>query len=217
MKKTILFASLMTLSLPTMASQLGFSPVYIYLTPNQSQERITLSNRGDEDVRLQAQVERVTQSGGHIQSEATSDVKASPGAVLIPPHSQAVIRIVRLIDFPATEQDYVVKISELPTDTTVEQGSSSKTTVTVKQLLSFALPIFMRREEWKPEVSGTCNGQSLSVTNKGTATAQIANVSWTGGQAQGLVGYVQPGQTMSFPMACKGAVQALVNMQPQAL
>src|SRR5690606_8599632 len=122
--------------------------------------------------------------------------------------------IVRLKPAPPSERSYRVVVDELP-----GSGPTAGTTRVAQGLrfvFRYSIPLFLQPPvtpgQSGPEpllhvkLKDKHNGPRISVTNRGRRRAQIADLVVQGGDGsrqplvKGLVGYVLPGQTMSWPL-----------------
>ncbi|MHC2468560.1 fimbrial biogenesis chaperone [Bradyrhizobium embrapense] len=97
------------------AAALRVEPVLLELNAPAAAASLTLRNDEDADVEVQTRVLRWSQSDGKESLEPTTDVVASPPAVRMTPHSDYVVRVVRVSKQPVNgEESYRVIVDQLP-------------------------------------------------------------------------------------------------------
>jgi fimbrial chaperone protein len=185
------------------ATALRVEPVLLELNAPAAAASLTLRNDEDADVEVQTRVLRWSQSDGKESLEPTTDVVASPPAVRMAPHSDYVVRVVRVSKQPVNgEESYRVIVDQLPR----AGGSQSRS---VNLLVRQSIPAFFRgREISRPQVSWSLRteaGQLTVVThNAGDERLRIANLRLKDSSGatlsfgNGLLGYVLGHSSMSW-------------------
>lgn len=185
------------------ATALRVEPVLLELNAPAAAASLTLRNDDDAEVEVQTRVLRWSQSEGKESLEPTTDVVASPPAVRMAPHSDYVVRVVRVSKQPIQgEESYRVIVDQLPRAVGRQRG-------TVNLLVRQSIPAFFRgREISRPEVSWAFRTEAGKLTvvtrNAGDERLRIANLRLkdsTGATlsfGNGLLGYVLGRSSMSW-------------------
>jgi fimbrial chaperone protein len=207
-RKTSLLLALLLAPLLTAGSassaQLRVEPVLLELNAPAAAGTLTLLNGEDNEATIQTQVFKWSQSGGVESLEPTTDVVASPPAVKLAPHTDNVVRIVRITKQPVQgEESYRVILTPLP-------RMSGKQAPAVNLVIRQSIPVFFRgRELTTAQVSWEIRskGGELTVTagNAGEERLRIANLQLTDSKGKavsfggnGLNGYVLGRSSMSW-------------------
>ncbi|MGY1409395.1 MULTISPECIES: fimbrial biogenesis chaperone [unclassified Luteimonas] len=216
------------------ASSLQVSPVRIRIDPTAQAEAMYLTNAGTEPLEAQVRVQRWYQRDGEDWLEAADDMVATPAIVEIAPGQRQIVRLVRnQARAPAQELSYRVLVDELPRNARQEDGRAG-----LQVLLRYSIPVFVATtaapakaapssDGTRPApvpsdlsgisaqlVQGADGGSALRVRNSGPRHLRIGALGLqSGGNAEqpvvpGLVGYVLPGQQMSFPLGLAAPLSA---------
>ena len=204
-----LIAGLLLLSGGAMASGLQVSPISLTLQAQQNAGGLTLSNTGDDVVNAQVRVYHWSQNDNRNQLIATRALLASPPMITLNPGEQQLIRVIRTSTQPKStvEDSFRLSIDELPTQPTTKKNG-------LQFVLSYSLPVFVQSSntaasptlQWHLKQQVGVEGVLLQVSNNGAAHAQLAGLYLIDGNNQridinkGLLGYVLPGATMSWPL-----------------
>lgn len=223
----MLLAGLWLASGVALASGLQVSPVSLTLQANRNAGGLWLSNTGDGVVHAQVRVYHWSQKDGKNQLAASRGLVISPPMLALKPGERHLIRVIRIGAPPsgsqAVEDSYRLAIDELPVKGPDQKG--------LQFVLHYSVPIFIEPMGVKsvaPQLDWTLKQDGkhvvLTVTNQGTAHAQLAKLSFvdTSGQRTvingGLMGYVLPGSTMHWtlkqPLATfvrGGTIEARIN------
>lgn len=167
-------AALATLALVQDASAGLFTvtPVRIYMTPKDRAIAVTITNDGDEELVMQADVYTWKQKpGGEDELVLSEDLILSPPILKLAPKARQVVRLARLVPpSPIGQQTYRLIIREIP-------EAKPAQNVQLQVALAFSLPVFLTGAQAQRELS--CGGErsgidSLKVVceNTGTAYAQ---------------------------------------------
>ncbi|QSN64858.1 MULTISPECIES: molecular chaperone [unclassified Caballeronia] len=206
------------------AASLQISPVSIALDATEAGKVLNLRN--DSDVAIHAQVRAFDwdQADEEDRLSPTRDLLASPPIAEIPAGGQQVIRVIRADRAaPERERSYRLLIDELP-----PEGSSGRNGVQFRFRYSVPLFVAPAGEATPPDLHWSIvekSGQPfLRVSNTGQTHARLSAVSLTVSGASvpvaaGLLGYVLPGRTRSWPLTSvagqlhgrSGDVTATVN------
>ena len=194
----VLIASVTALvagSASTRAAQLHVEPVSLELEAPAAAAVLTLRNDDDSDALVQTRVFRWSGQDGNESLEPTADVVASPPSIRLAPHSDYVVRVVRVSRKPIIgEESYRVIVDQIPS---LHRPSSRAVEVLIRQ----SIPVFFRAKDIAPaqvawRVQRT--NQTLIVTgsNAGGEHLRIASLRLraSGGTTvslgNGLAGYV---------------------------
>ncbi|WP_448099927.1 fimbrial biogenesis chaperone [Luteibacter jiangsuensis] len=204
---------------PVQASALQVSPVRVEFEPSEKAQAVYLMNNGKEPLDAQIRIQRWTQQQGEDVLAASDDLVASPAIVKVAPGQRQVVRLVRREPTaPSGEQSYRVLIDELPT-----RQAPKHSGITV--LMRYSIPIFItsssapKVDDDKPPaqetdlstihaqlVSQGAGKTELRVSNKGPTHIRISHLDIGLAEGKrsivtaGLLGYVLPGQEMSWPV-----------------
>jgi fimbrial chaperone protein len=199
---------LLGLALPAGAGDFSVMPVRIFMTPRDRAVAVTVTNEGDQEVVMQADVYTWKQKpGGDEDLALTEDMILSPPILKLAPKSRQVLRLARLTPPPAGPQiTYRMIVREIP-----EARQSKDPLVTVA--LAFSLPIFITPPGAKLKLE--CRLERVAAdtvnaicNNSGTAYAQPREFVLNGAGGEKLAtretgGYILPDITRTFPL--KGA------------
>jgi fimbrial chaperone protein len=178
MNKRILTTLLVAL-LATGAKAGSFSvtPVRIFMVPKDRAVAVTLTNEGDTEIALQADIHVWGQKpDGTDQLDLTEDLVLSPPIIKLPARGRQVVRLALLRSPDANKQlTYRMIVKEVP-----EATAPKDRVIQVPIALALSLPVFMTPPAAKREIGcqmraaeGSVN---VSCVNQGTAYAQIREV-----------------------------------------
>ncbi|HET7925382.1 MAG TPA: molecular chaperone, partial [Rhodanobacteraceae bacterium] len=201
------------------ASGLQIAPTSLEMASAGPAQALWLTNTGDHELRAQVRAYKWSQAQGKDSLEPTQALVASPPMLTVPPGGRQLVRVIRTgQDASSGEQTYRLLVDELPLESAKGTG--------VMYVLRYSVPVFAG-VSGTPQLkwSGTPSheGLELTVSNSGTAHAQIREVSLVGAGAAtpivpGLLGYVLPGATMHWTIALpaganatNASLKALVN------
>ncbi|QDW36460.1 molecular chaperone [Bradyrhizobium sp. KBS0727] len=188
---------------PALAAQLQVEPVLLELSAPTAAGVLTLRNNDDVEAVVQTRVVRWSQSNGSDVLEPATDVVASPPSVTLAPHSDYVVRVVRVSKQPVREEEsYRVIVDQLPT-TLAQQNRS------VNVLIRQSIPVFFRIRNLRPaSVSWTVRREVkklvLTASNAGSEHLRLASLrlrnsaGMTISYGNGLAGYVLGQSTKSW-------------------
>lgn len=201
---------------------LQVTPVRVEFEHSQRAQVLNIVNSGNRDLDAQVRVMRWTQENGEERLVPADDMVVSPAIVRVPPGKQHIVRLVRTQSTPpAQELSYRVFVDELPGTSTAAAGAG------LKVLMRYSIPVFvappgdgaLAKPGRAPAPTSTdlsrvhsqlqagSDGLSvLRVKNDGLRALRISYLSTLapGGERRllgnGLIGYVLPGQQMSWPV-----------------
>jgi len=175
MRKILTLIFLLWLSANCWAGAFSVTPVRLFFEPKDRAVAITLTNEGDDEIVLQADVFKWTQDAtGTDQTEQTEDLIVSPPSLRLPPHSKQVVRLGLLVKRDSSRQmTYRLWVRELP-----EAERRKDATLQLPIALVLNMPIFItpsganRKLDCAWEIQK--NGESgLSCLNAGSSYAQV--------------------------------------------
>lgn len=196
---------LLALAAPAMAGDFSVTPVRIFMAPRDRAVAVTVTNEGDQEVVMQADVYSWKQKpNGDEDLALTEDMILSPPILKLAPKSRQVLRLARLTPPPTGAQvTYRMIVREIP-----EARQSKDPLVTVA--LAFSLPIFITPPTAKSKLD--CNLQRVApdtvnaiCSNGGNAYAQPREFVLNGAGGEKLAtrdmgGYILPDITRTFAL-----------------
>jgi len=164
---------------PVFAGVFSVTPVRIYMTPRDRAIAVTITNEGDTEVVLQADLNAWTQKpDGTDEQVPTEDLILSPPIIKLAPGARQVVRLARLKPADASRQlIYRMIMREVP-----EAVASKDKTIEVPIALALSLPVFITPPPAKREMDCTAARSTpqvvnVSCGNQGTAYAQVREIS----------------------------------------
>lgn len=191
------------------AADFSVHPIRIFMTSRDRAVAVTVANKGDEEIVMQAEVYAWKQKpDGDEDLSLTEDLILSPPILKLPPKSQQVLRLARLTPPPAGEQaTYRMIVREVP-----EARPSRSPEITVA--VAFSLPVFVTPPGTKSRLECralrvSADTVNASCSNSGTAYAQLREFALhaAGGEVlatREMGGYVLPGITRAFELKRPG-------------
>jgi fimbrial chaperone protein len=191
--------------LTAQAGDFSVTPVRIFMAPRDRAVAVTVTNEGDQEVVMQADLYSWKQKpGGDDDLALTEDMILSPPILKLAPKSRQVLRLARLIPAPAGEQvTYRMIVREIP------EARQSKDPQ-VLMALAFSLPVFITPPGAKLKLE--CELARLApdtvnavCKNTGNAYAQPRGFVLNGAGDSKLAardngGYILPGITRTFEL-----------------
>jgi fimbrial chaperone protein len=166
---------LLTCVTPAEAGSFSVTPVRIYMTPRDRAVALTLTNEGDTEVVLQADISDWTQKAdGTDELVLTEDLILSPPIIKLLPKGRQVVRLALLKPVDASRQlIYRLIVREVPEIAAAKEGQ-----VQVPISLALSMPVFITPPVAKREVSceivrKDAMALQADCRNTGTAYAQI--------------------------------------------
>ena len=205
MRRLVPALAVLTLLAPA-AAQAGsvqVSPTTVDLSAARRAATVTVRNGDTEPVKVQVRVFRWTRVDGEETLTPTTDVVASPPAAELKPGAAQLIRIVRVTDKPAAQEEgYRVLIDELPDP---ERRKAGQIALVLRQ----SVPIFFTSTPGgAPQVSWRlvpgAAGHELVARNTGARRLRVADLQLKSAagdivhRQNGLAGYVLAGQEMRW-------------------
>lgn len=211
-----------------LATSLQVAPTRITIAADQGAAGLQVANSGADPIRVQVRVFRWWQEGGEDMLETTNALVVSPPMLQIAPGAEQLVRIVHTGAAPSgIEATYRVIVDELPLQTARQTGAG------LRFALRYSIPVFVHgaaadspEAVLQAQLRPGPGGSAVEVHNAGDGTAQLADLSIVDANgrvhpvAEGLSGYVMPGQTRRWPLAAgmptAGRIEAKLNGEPQA-
>ena len=193
-------------------------PIDPWLAADAKATDLWIQNQGNSATTMQVRIVRWKQEDGHERYTAQQDVVASPPIVTIAAGSKQLIRLIKQASVPAgVEQAYRIIVDEIP-----QADVKAEPAIGLKLQMRYSIPLFVygqgiptikegahhavvetRNLSWRVTQAG---GQpALEVQNRGGVHVRLSQVALEqGGQkrtiAEGLLGYVLPGSSRSWPI-----------------
>ncbi|HED6239367.1 TPA: molecular chaperone [Enterobacter sichuanensis] len=193
-------------------------PIDPWLAADAKATELWIQNQGNSATTMQVRIVRWKQEDGHERYTAQQDVVASPPIVTIAAGSKQLIRLIKQASVPAgVEQAYRIIVDEIP-----PADVKAEPAIGLKLQMRYSIPLFVygqgiptikegahhavvetRNLSWRVTQAG---GQpALEVQNRGDVHVRLSQVALEqGGQkrtiAEGLLGYVLPGSSRSWPI-----------------
>lgn len=194
------------LAAPASAGNFAVTPVRVYLAPRDRAAAITVTNSGDEELVMQADIFDWQQTpDGQDLLTLSEDLILSPPILKLAPRSRQVVRLISLIGPPKGQQrSYRMTVREIP------EAKSSKEDLQLQIALAFSIPIFITPPAAKARLDCTLarvapDAAKAVCQNTGTAAAhptalQISNNAKENLASQDSGAYIFPGAQRSFDL-----------------
>lgn len=193
-------------------------PIDPWLSADAKATELWIQNQGNSVTTMQVRIVRWKQEGGYERYTAQQDVVASPPIVTIGKGSKQLIRLIKQGTIPmGVEQAYRIIVDEIP-----QADAKADPTIGLKLQMRYSIPLFVYGQgiptikegahhalvesnslSWR--VTQEEGHPALEVRNRGDVHVRLSQVTLEqGGQkrtvADGLLGYVLPGSTRSWPI-----------------
>jgi len=205
-------------------------PVDPIIEADERAAALWLENPGKGPITLQIRIYAWTQADGKNGYAEQDVVLGTPPIVTIAPGAKQLVRLTRTVPTPAAaESAYRVVIDEIPASNGERAPGAA-----VSFRMRYSIPLFTYGAGTEPPATATrppapkhtppapvlswtivrdLNGVSLEISNSGPVHARITQASLLAGTtrqplAEGLLGYVLPGQAMRWPLAAGQAEDA---------
>lgn len=188
---------------PASAATISIAPVTLDIPAPRNSGKLTLQNRGSDELAIQLRIFRWEQNDGQDTLVPTKDVVASPPMAKFKADTRYTVRVVRVAKTPVRgEESYRLLIDQLPKPAAT---SGSQVNFLIRQ----SIPLFFVEEhEAKPALrwAAVLDKNQLVVTaqNNGGRRARLSNLSIdtpTGSVSpprEGLAGYVLAGSAAKW-------------------
>lgn len=194
------------LAVPAGAGQFSVTPVRIFMAPKDRAAAVTVTNEGDEELVMQADVYVWKQKpGGEDELTLSEDLFLSPPIIKLAPRSRQVVRLA-MVRPPKTgpQLTYRMIVREIPEARPARKG------VELRVALAFSLPVFITPPGAKRQLQCTVDRVAASIVkavceNTGTAYAQPREFVLSSEQGVKLAsrdsgGYILPDIERSFEL-----------------
>lgn len=193
-------------------------PIDPWLSAETKATELWIQNQGNSATTMQVRIVRWKQEEGFERYTAQQDVVASPPIVTIGKGSKQLIRLIKQGAVPmGVEQAYRIIVDEIP-----QPDVKAEPTIGLKLQMRYSIPLFVygqgiptikegahhalvesKNLSWR--VTQEAGHPALEVRNQGDVHVRLSQVTLDqGGQkrtvADGLLGYVLPGSTRSWPI-----------------
>ncbi len=193
-------------------------PIDPWLSADTKATELWIQNQGNGATTMQVRIVRWKQEAGFERYTAQQDVVASPPIVTIDKGSKQLIRLIKQGSVPmGVEQAYRIIVDEIP-----QPDAKAEPTIGLKLQMRYSIPLFVygqgiptikegahhalvesKNLSWR--VTQEAGHPALEVRNQGDVHVRLSQVTLDqGGQkrtvADGLLGYVLPGSTRSWPI-----------------
>ena len=187
------------------------TPVRIFMTPKDRAVAVTVTNDGDEELVMQAEVFNWSQkAGGEDVLVPSEDLILSPPILKVAPRSRQVVRLARLGPPPTSQQvTYRLVVREVP------EAKQAQKDIQVQIALAFSMPVFITPPGAKRDLACSARRSgpqalAASCENRGSAYAQIRSIGLTAADGTPVAvresgGYLLPGISRSFEVQAKDA------------
>jgi fimbrial chaperone protein len=200
---------------PSFAASFSVTPVRIFATPRDRAIAVTISNDGDQELVMQADIFAWNQKPtGEDELVLSEDLVLSPPIVKVAPKSRQVVRLA-LVGAPKSGQQLTYRMiaREVP------EARPDAGTMQLQIALAFSIPVFITPPKVKSDLQcgasrTAADTVSVSCVNSGTAYAQARDVTLNtsaGGKVvhRELGAYFLPGTKRSFDLkASEGPFKA---------
>ena len=188
------------------AGVFSVTPVRIYMTPKDRAIAVTITNEGDEELVMQADLFLWKQKpGGQEDLTLTEDMFLSPPIIKLAPKSRQVVRLARLSNARPTEQlTYRMIVREIP------EARPAKQDMQVQIALAFSMPVFITPPGAKAKLDCTVERVSADTVkttceNTGTGYSHPTSLLLTRNTGEKIAsqesgGYILPGIKRSFEL-----------------
>ena len=173
-----------TAPLPAAAGAFSVTPVRIYMTPRDRAVAVTITNEGDSEVVLQADLNAWSQKpDGTDEQVPTEDLILSPPIIKLAAGARQVVRLALLKPADASRQlTYRMLLREVP-----EAIANTDKNIQVPVALALSLPVFITPPPAKREMDCTAarntpQALNVSCSNQGSAYAQVREISLVRGE-----------------------------------
>jgi fimbrial chaperone protein len=203
---------LSTIVTPVFAGVFSVTPVRIYMTPKDRGVAVTLTNEGDTEVALQADINVWSQKpDGADELVLTEDLILSPPILKLAPKARQVVRLAMLTPRDQSRQmTYRMIVREVP-----EATAAKDSEMEVPISLALSMPVFITPPQAKREVGcrlvrAVDQTMSAVCSNSGTAYAQIRDIT-VSRATQSLArfeggSYILPGASKTMPLKAEKPV-----------
>jgi len=201
-------------SMPAFAGVFSVVPVRIYMTPRDRAVAVTITNEGDTELVLQAEINEWKQTrDGADQQTPSEDLILSPPIIKLGPKARQVVRLAR-IGAPDMSQQltYRMLVREVP-----EATAPKDKTIQLPIALAMSMPVFITPPGAQRDMVCSANRAGLATlevacANAGSAYSQLREISLRRGEQllahiEGGI-YILPGAKKTISLAASQAFAA---------
>lgn len=208
-------------------------PIDPILTADKNATELWIENQGAAATTMQVRIVRWQQDGGYERYQQQQDVVASPPILRVDRGGKQLIRLIKQAPVPqGKEQAYRIIVDEIPQPT-----DNSKPQIGLRLQMRYSIPLFVYGKGMPVVTEGENHVQvdqrnlswsmtsldgkpAIEVRNRDLVHVRLSNVSIRQGGSErdiapGLLGYVLPGQTRSWPLPAgitrPGELTATIN------
>ena len=193
------------------AGSFSVSPVRVYMQGRDRATAITISNEGDTELVMQAELfEWKQKPDGTDDLTPTDDMVMAPPVLKLAPKSRQVLRLANLKPvIPGQQLTYRLLVREIPEAVAPVNGAQ------VQVALAFSIPVFVTPPGAKQRLNCSAKGRApdavlVSCENLGQAYAQPVNFSLSNGSVDAALvqevagGYILPQMSRVFEIKRPG-------------
>jgi fimbrial chaperone protein len=169
----LVIAAALGITAPALAGVFSVTPVRIFMSPRDRATAVTITNEGDDELVMQADVYRWAQKPtGEDDLALSEDLILSPPILKLAPRARQVVRLARVGAPPTDSQvSYRLIVREVP------EARKSPKDVQLQVALAFSLPVFITPPNLKRDLQCSARRSApdaLAVTceNAGRVYAQ---------------------------------------------
>ncbi|HSI37584.1 MAG TPA: fimbria/pilus periplasmic chaperone [Methylotenera sp.] len=203
---------MISLVTPAYAGVFSVTPVRIYMSPKDRAIAVTITNDGDDELVMQADLYLWKQKpNGEDELTLTEDMFLSPPIIKMAPKSRQVVRLARLSPAKSAEQlTYRMIVREIP------EAKPAKQDLQLQIALAFSMPIFITPAGAKAKLSCvaervTANSINAVCENTGNAYSHPTAIQLNNSAGDKIAnnetgGYILPSIKRSFSVKRENAV-----------
>lgn len=192
------------IALPAFAGVFSVTPVRIFMTPHDRAIAVTVTNEGDDELVMQADIYTWKQKAdGSDDLQLSDDLILAPPILKIPGKGRQVVRLAMLT--PPTspgQQTYRMILREIP------EAHAQEKKVQLQIALAFSLPVFITPPSAKRDLACTVSRSAPDTIaarceNHGSAYAQPRELDLVAADGTKIAGlesaaYILPGMTRTY-------------------
>ena len=208
--KVLLALLASSLASPLWAGPFSVTPVRIFMTPKDKAVAVTITNEGDEELVMQADVYTWKQKPeGEDDLVLTEDLLLSPPIIKLAGKSRQVVRLARLRPLQQADQlTYRLIVREIP------EAKPNKDNLQLQIAIAFSLPVFITPPKAKYKLECTTERTAPSAVkavceNTGNAYAQLIDFTLSSPEGEKLASrdtgsYILPTLKRNFDIKSAG-------------
>jgi fimbrial chaperone protein len=199
-----------TFSNPALAGEFTVTPVRIYMTPKDRATAVTITNDGDTELVMQADLFLWKQTpDGKDELTPTDEIFLAPPIIKVAAKSRQVVRLARVgAPRPAEQLTYRMIVREIPEAKPPAEGN------VVQLALAFNMPVFITPPQAKPIINCTASRVAAdsvvaNCENSGNAHTHPVSLQLNGSSGDMLAkddvgGYILAGIRRGFVLKREG-------------